>query len=71
MPGSSVLAKKDWAIPRRPTNAIICRHSDCERLSKQIANDLETVEKTIKFHRKCSDKKLGAATWGIGYRISL
>jgi hypothetical protein len=58
-----VLAKKDWcdseSVYRMQS---ICRHSDSERLNKQIATDLENGRKTIKFHRSAMIKKLGVCT---------
>jgi FixJ family two-component response regulator len=45
-----------------PREHEVLRHVVAGRLNKQIAHDLGTVEKTIKFHRGALMKKLGVRT---------
>jgi FixJ family two-component response regulator len=45
-----------------PRECEVLSHVVAGRLNKQIAHELGTVEKTIKFHRSAIMKKLGVRT---------
>jgi FixJ family two-component response regulator len=56
---SAIRARIDTLTPRERE---VLKHVVAGQLNKQIAYDLGTVEKTIKFHRSAVMKKLGVRT---------
>ena len=56
------MCSSDLIASLTPREREVFAHVVAGRLNKQIAYDLGTVEKTIKFHRSGMMKKLGVRT---------